>query len=219
VTPAKWNVRRSASTALAVASSSPSVNVSSSCAQLHVGDSRSGSLWRTLCYVTAVDFAPHATSPASPPPHHQRPRMAVRSALPWPFRWAVRGHRAGVLCGHRVCGPLSSARTLPDCRHGSRKQSWPALRAQRGSAASRASARRRSSVTRRRSIANTAGTLVTAEKACQGAAGVAGQADARRKTGACATTWAFSEKADIHAGASEGVAIRDCRPSCKAARR
>ena len=64
----------------------------------------------------------HALSPVRRRSTISAPRMAVRSAMPWLFRWVVSGHRAWVLWCRSPCGPLSSARTSRAWDTGSKEE-------------------------------------------------------------------------------------------------
>ena len=92
------------------------------------------------------------------------PRMAVRSALPWPFRWAVLAIMLG-FCGAIGLWAFDFGKDIAGLDHGA-KEELLQLHAEMDKlrdALEKANAER----DKAQSIANTAGTLVTAEKASQ----------------------------------------------------
>jgi hypothetical protein len=85
------------------------------------------------------------------------PRMAVRSAMPWPLRWVVVAIVLRVFAPRSACGPLSSARTLPG---------WTRTQGRTGQLRDE-SKRLREERDKAQSVANTSGSLLTAERATQ----------------------------------------------------
>jgi hypothetical protein len=108
------------------------------------------------------------------------PRMAVRSAMPWPFRWLVMAIVLG-FCAAVACGPSSSARTSPAWTPTS-KEELVQLRAEM--------ARLREERDKAAIHANTSGSLLTAERAAQEKLACADSC-ARSRQPPCATIWGF----------------------------
>ena len=92
------------------------------------------------------------------------PRMAVRSALPWPFRWAMAAIVLG-FCAAIGLWAFEFGRDIAGLDHGA-KQEVLRLRAEVGSLHAELD-KTRSERDKAESIANTAGTLVTAGKASE----------------------------------------------------
>jgi hypothetical protein len=92
------------------------------------------------------------------------PRMAVRSALPWPFRWIVLALALG-FCGAIALWAFEFGRDIAGLDHGARED---LVRMQTALDQAQAELNKlRDERDQAQSIANTAGTLVTSEKAAQ----------------------------------------------------
>ena len=92
------------------------------------------------------------------------PRMAVRSALPWPFRWIVLALALG-FCGAIALWAFEFGKDIAGLDHGVREE---LVRMQAALDKTEAElSKMREERDQAQSIANTAGTLVTAEKAAQ----------------------------------------------------
>lgn len=131
------------------------------------------------------------------------PRMSVRSALPWPFRWAIVAVVLG-LCAAIGLWAFEFGKDIAGLDHGSKEE---ISRLQTEVATLRAEMEKATDERdKAQSIANTAGTLVTAEKAAHEklAQQVKLLEDENRTL---RDDLGFFEKL-IPAGATEGVSIR-----------
>ena len=92
------------------------------------------------------------------------PRMAIRSAMPWPFRWAIVAIVLG-FCAAIGLWAFEFGKDIAGLEKGSREE-MQRLRTELASAQSELVAVK-AERDKAQSVANTAGTLVTAEKASQ----------------------------------------------------
>ena len=124
------------------------------------------------------------------------PRMAVRSAMPWPLRWAGVAIMLG-FAPRSACGPSNSARASP---------AWTAAPRKNCCACAPTSNKLREERDKAQSVFNTSASLLTAEKAAQERM-VAQLKSLEAENRALRDDLGFFEKLIPTSGA-EGVAIR-----------
>ena len=131
------------------------------------------------------------------------PRMSVRSAMPWPFRWVILAIVAG-FCAAIALWAFEFGKEIAGVERGA-KEELARLRAEMVSMRNELE-RTREERDQAQSVANTAGTLMTAEKASQEKlAQQVKQLEEQNRS--LKDDLGFFEKL-IPAGPAEGVAIR-----------
>ena len=134
------------------------------------------------------------------------PRMAVRSAMPWPLRWAGVAIMLG-LCAAISLWSFEFGKSIAGLDSGA-KEELLRLRAD--------VAKLREERDKAQSVFNTSASLLTAEKAAQERMAGADSSRSKQRTGRCATTSASSKSSSLPA-AQRAWPSAACRRKCSAA--